>query len=97
MYRHMRGVSDQLAFHIEERTGKIQPLFDIDRIGGIGKRCPHLLGNIHKQVVKHLQHDRVCISTHRPACLQRLVATQQKLPPGIKCGLPALFNNRCCC
>ena len=59
MDRDVRGIGDQATIRCEDGAREIQPFLDIHRVGGIGQRRAHLLGDRHKEVVKHLQHDRV--------------------------------------
>ena len=56
----------RLPSRVEQRAGKIQPLLDVDRIGRVLQLQPHLLGDVHEQVVEHFQQHRV----HR-ACRRR--------------------------
>ena len=71
MHRHVRRVGDQRAGAVEDRAGEIQPLLDVDRIGGVLQRHAHLLGDRHEEVVEHFQHDRVGLGAERrlPALL----------------------------
>ena len=64
VHRHVRRIGDQVALRVKQRTGKIQTLFDVDRVGGVLQLQTHLLGNVHEQVVEHLQQHRV----HPCAC-----------------------------
>ena len=59
MDRDVRGVGDQAAVRRKNGAREIQPFLDIHRVGRIGQRRAHLLGDRHEEVVKHLQHDRV--------------------------------------
>ena len=59
MHRHVRGVGDQRAVAVEHRAGEIEPLLDVDRIGGVLQRHAHLLGDRHEQIVEHFEHDRI--------------------------------------
>ena len=59
MHRHVRRVGDERAVAVEHGAGEVEPLLDVDRIGGVLQRHPHLLGNRHEQVVEDLEHDRV--------------------------------------
>ena len=44
---------------VEHRAGEVEPLLDVDRVGGVLQRHAHLLGDRHEQVVEHLQHHRI--------------------------------------
>ena len=44
---------------VEQRAGEVEPLLDVDRIGGVLQRHAHLLGDRHEEVVEHLEHHRV--------------------------------------
>ena len=59
VHRHVRRIGDQRALGVEQCTRKIQPLLDVDRVRGVLQPQPHLLGDVHEQVVEHLQHHRV--------------------------------------
>ena len=74
MHRHVRGIGDQGAGRIEHRAGKVQPFLDVDRIGGVLKGHPHLLGNRHEKIVENLQHDRVGIGANGRCALHGCVA-----------------------
>ncbi len=71
MHGHVRRIGNQVTGGIEDRAGKVEPFFHIDRVGGVRQRCPHLLSDRHEQVVEHLEHDRVGFSTHSVAGRQR--------------------------
>jgi len=58
MHRHVRRIGDQRAFAVKDRTGEIQALLDVDRIGGVLQRDPHLFSNRHEQIVEHFEHHR---------------------------------------
>ena len=59
VHRHVRRVGDQVAFGVEQRAAEVQPLLDVDRVRGVLQLQPHLLGDVHEQVVEHLQQHRV--------------------------------------
>jgi hypothetical protein len=59
VHRHVRRVGDQVAVGIEQRAAEVQPLLDVDRVGGVLQLQAHLLGDVHEQVVEHLQQHRV--------------------------------------
>ena len=65
MHRHVRRVGDQRAVGGEHRAGEIEPLLDVDRIGGVLQRHAHLLGDRHEQVVEHFEHDRIGLGADR--------------------------------
>ena len=65
MHRHVRGIGHQCAVGGEDRTGEVEPLLDVDRVGGVLQRHSHLLGDRHEQVVEHFEHDRIGISADR--------------------------------
>ena len=65
MHRHVRRIGDQRAVGGEHRAGEIEPLLDVDRIGGVLQRHAHLLGDRHEQVVEHFQHHRIGIGADR--------------------------------
>ena len=55
----------RLPCGVKQRAAKVQALFDVDRVGGVLQLQAHLLGNVHEQVVKHLQQHRVCRGARR--------------------------------
>ena len=59
MHRHVRRVGDQRAVAVEQRAGEIEPLLDVDGIGGVLQRDAHLLGDRHEEVVEDLEHHRI--------------------------------------
>ncbi len=59
--RDVRGVGDQGAARVEDGARKVQPLLDVDRIGGGAQGLAHLLGAGHEAAVEHLQHDGIDI------------------------------------
>ena len=91
MHRHMRRVGDQRAVVREHRAGEIEPLLDVDRIGGVLQRHAHLLGDRHEQVVEHFQHHRVGMGADGMHALewldarehQMVLARQLRLPAGL--------------
>jgi hypothetical protein len=40
VHRHVRRVGDQVAVGVEERAAEVQPLLDVDRVGGVLQRSP---------------------------------------------------------
>ena len=93
MHRHVRRVGNQMAFGAEQRTRKVQTLLDVDRIRRVLQLQPHLLGDVHEQVVEHLQQHRVglraCGVLHRA----RLHAHQQQMIECCQSRLPAGFHH----
>ena len=49
----------RLPCGVEQRAGEVEPLLDVDRVGGVLQLQAHLLGDRHEQVVEHLEHHRV--------------------------------------
>jgi hypothetical protein len=77
----MRGVRDQTALAVEKGAGKIEPLLDVHRLGGVGEGNPHLLGNGHEQVGKHFQHDRIGPGPDRRRGAGAGAAGEHQVPP----------------
>ena len=94
VHRHVRRVGDQLAGGAEQRAGEVQPLLDVHRVGGVLQPQAHLLGDVHEQVVEHLQHHRVGLGADGMARdtrthalqLQRAGARHLRLPAGLDHG-----------
>ena len=47
------------AVGVEQGAREVEPLLDIDRVGGVLQPSAHLLGDRHEQVVEDLEHHRV--------------------------------------
>ena len=77
----------------EDRAGEVEPLLDVDRIGGVLQRHAHLLGDRHEQVVEHLQHDRIGLGADRPGARERHHALQQQMVLGGDRGAPAVLDH----
>ena len=75
----MRRVGDQVALGVEKRTRKIEPFFDVDRVRRVLQLQAHLLGDVHEQVIEHLQHHRVGTGAQGQALGARLVAFEQQV------------------
>ena len=96
MHRHVRRVGNQVACGVEQRTAEVQPLFDIDRVGGVLQLQAHLLGNVHEQVVEHFQQHRVnrctCCKFDSALCS----SVQHQVVKRRKVCFPAGLNHRRC-
>ena len=96
MDRDVRRVGDQPAVGVEERAGEIEPLLDVDGVGGVFQRHAHLLGDGHEEVVEHLEHDRVALGAHRKGPLERDDAGENEVALRRELRLPAgLDHGRC--
>ena len=65
VHRHVRRVGDQVALGVEQRAREVEPLLDVDGVGGVLQPHAHLLGDRHEEVVEHLQHHRVDVGADR--------------------------------
>ena len=91
----------RLPCGIEQRAAEIEPLLDVDRVGGVLQLQAHLLGNVHEQVVEHLQQHRVGGGARRVgdgaglAALQHQVVQrgERRLPAGLDHGGGVLLGN----
>ena len=72
MHRHVRRVGDQRAVMREHRAGEIEPLLDVDGVGGVLQRHAHLLGDRHEEVVEDFQHDRIGLGADGERALELL-------------------------
>ena len=72
MHRDMGRIGNQAAIAIKHRAGKIQPLFDVDRLCRVGEPQAHLLGDRHVQAIENLKHHRVDPGTDGPVLVTRL-------------------------
>ena len=89
MDRHVRRVGDQAAVAVEDGAGEVEPLLDVDRIGGVLQRHAHLLGDRHEEVVEDLEHHRVGVGADRGALRQRDDAAEHDVVARGDLGLPA--------
>jgi hypothetical protein len=89
VHGHMRRIGDQRSVMREHRAGKVQPLLDVHRVGGVLQGHAHLLGNRHEQIVEDLQHHRVGMRADCMRTLQFFRARQQKMIFCGQFGLPA--------
>ena len=89
MHRHVRRVRHQRAVMREHRAGEVEPLLDVDRIGGVLQRDAHLLGDRHEQVVEHFEHDRIGLGADRGRALELHDARQHQMVLRRDRGLPA--------
>ncbi|GBD41956.1 hypothetical protein HRbin39_01343 [bacterium HR39] len=71
VHRHVGRVGDEEAVAVEDGAGEIEPLLDIDRVGGVLQYHAHLLGDVHVEIVEDLQHDGVALGAHRDSPRQR--------------------------
>ena len=53
-------IGDEVPLGIEDGTGEVQALFDIDRRASVLQRKSHLLGDRHQQVIENFQQNRIC-------------------------------------
>ena len=93
MHRHVRRVGDEFALVVEDRAGEVEPLLDVDGVGGLLERQPHLLGDVHEEVVEDLEHDRVGVGADgMPGrCLARPREDEVRAPG--EGGLPAVLDH----
>ena len=89
VHRDVRRVRHQVAFGVEDGTGKVEPLLDIDRVGGVLQHHAGLLGDRHEQVVEHLEHDRVGLGADLGLARARLDAGQDQVVARRDLGGPA--------
>ena len=59
VHRHVRRIGNQVALCVKQRARKIQALLDVHRVRGVLQLQAHLLGDVHEQVVEHLEQHRV--------------------------------------
>ena len=93
MNRHMRRVGDELAIAGKDRAGEVEPLLDIDRIGGVLQRHAHLLGDRHEQIIEDFEHDRVGVGAERAPLGQRHGAGQHHVVSRRQFRLPARLDD----
>ena len=73
---------------------KSQPFLDVHAVGRVLQPQPHLLGDVHEQVVEHLQHHRVGVGADGVLRGTRYQALQLEGVAGAQDGLPAGFDDR---
>ncbi len=93
MHRHVRRVGDQRAVAVKHRAGEIEPLLDVDRIGGVLQRHAHLLGDRHEEIVEHFEHDWIGMGADGAHALKFRDPPQHQVIFRRQLGLPALFDN----
>ena len=60
MNRHVRRIGNQVALCVKQGAAEVKALLDVDRVRRVLQLQPHLLGNIHEQIVENLQQHRIC-------------------------------------
>ena len=103
MHGNVGGVGNQIPACVEQGAGEVQPLLDIDRVGGVLQRRAHLVGDGHELIVEDLEHDRVDSRAYRVLPRQSLdpaqqqIATRQALRPPTRLhhGRARVFGQQC--
>ena len=93
MHRHVRRVGDQRAVGVEHRAGEIEPLLDVDGVGGVLQRHAHLLGDRHEEVVEHFEHHRVGVGADRALALECDGALEHQMVLGGELAPPAVLDH----
>ena len=83
----------RLPLLVEQRTGEIETLLDVDRRCRVRERHAHLLRDGHEQVVEHFQQHRVDPRADRARPLQRLDAPQDQVIQRRDFGTPTGFDH----
>ena len=89
----MRRVRDQVAGRVKQRATEIEPLLDVDRVGGVLQLQAHLLGDVHEQVVEHFEQHRVYRGASGKSLLARHAAAKGQMIEGRHFGVPAVFHH----
>src|SRR5262245_5614228 len=89
MHRHVRRVGDEIAFGVEEGAGEIEPLLDVDRVGGVGQTQAHLFGDRHEKVIEDLQHHRIDRRAYGAPVFARYDSDQDEMIERRYLGAPA--------
>ena len=93
VHRHVRRVGDQAAVGVEQGAREVEPLLDVDRVGGVLQLQAHLLSNVHEQVVEDLEQHRVDLRADGVARLARCHAVEQQVVERRDAGLPARLDD----
>ncbi len=93
MHRHMRRVGDKGAMPVEHGAGEVEPLLDVDRIGGVLQRHAHLLGDRHEEVIEDFEHHRIGLRADRLALRRDLHARHHDMVLRRDPGAPAVFDH----
>ena len=93
MHRHVRRIGDERGVAVKHRTGEIEPLLDVDGIGGVLQRHAHLFGDRHEQVVEDFEQDRIGLCADRGVSLFDFRPAQQQMVLRGHRGLPAGFDD----
>ena len=93
MHRHVRRVGDQRAVGVEHGAGEIEPLLDVDGVGGVLQGHAHLLRDRHEEVIEHFEHDRVGVGADRALALEADGALEHQVVLGGDAGAPAVLDH----
>ena len=66
VHGNMFGLSDGVAFRVEQRAGAVLALLDVGGICGLDQDCAHLLSDGHEGVSNDLQQDTVNFHASSP-------------------------------
>ena len=77
----------------KDSAGKVQPLLDVHRVGGVLQGNAHLLGDRHEQVVENLQRNRVCRSANGRGLRQSLHPLKHDVARRIHLRIPTRFHH----
>ena len=94
MNRHVWRIGNQGAACIEDRAGKIEPLLDVHRMGGVLQAIAHLLGNRHEEIAEDFEHHRIGVSADRMQGCTRRHAAQDQIAARAHGGAPADVDDR---
>ena len=89
VHGHVRCIGNEVTGSVKQSAAKVQALFDVHRVSRVLQLQAHLLGNVHKQVVKHLQQHGVYGGAHRELDCTLLGAQQVQVVKLGERGLPA--------
>jgi hypothetical protein len=79
VYWDMGGLGNQLAVPIEQRTGKVAPLFDIRRESAAAEYGPHFLAQGAKAMQKNLASNRIHVPALRHVQLRSPSLSENRL------------------
>ncbi len=74
MYRHVRGIGNEIAVAVKDRAGEIEPLLDVHGVRRVLQTQAHLLRDRHEQVVEDLEAHRI------DGCIERTPRGTRKHP-----------------